>query len=833
MIKGEPETRNLGQLIRRAADRFGARTALLYKPGFRYQRWSYSQLWEQAGQVASLLQEKGLKKGDRLIIWGHNCPQWALALLGCARAGVIAVPIDLRSPMEFVQRVVSKTRPELAFVSRMMPQEREGLGLPEVRLEELDELCQGLPPCMDADVAPDDLAEIMFTSGTTGDPKGVMLTHGNLIANMEATNEYVPGNPSDRLLSLLPLSHMLEQMGGLFVTLRCGASVTYPTSRQPSVLFRTMRERSVTMMVLVPQALELFMNSIEREIRRRGKERLWGLMLKVARYTPFGLRRFLPGLRQVHGQFGGALGVVFAGGAALDPELGAKWERLGVKIIQGYGTTEASPVISCHKLASPRYDSVGLPVPGVDVRVAEDGEILIRGPNVTKGYWEAPEQTDSTFVDGWYKTGDLGYFDEQGFLHLRGRKKDMIVLSSGQNVYPEDIEATLKKHADVADVAVVGLPKGSDTEVHAALIMNESGVASEVVSWANSQLAEHQRVRGYTVWPGEDFPRTHTLKIKKAVVVEMLAGAERDAPVPVASTGKNPVSDTRDLQTIIAEVGGMSVAEVAPDGTLGTDLNLDSLKRVELLSVIEEELGAYLDESLVGPDTTVRQLQEMVAAGSATGQQVKFPSWGRSWWCRALRGAIQRILMFPLARLTYRLKVSGLEHLEGLQGPVMFAANHNLFFDNGLLIKAMPLRWRRRMAIAADSRAWDYRVWAVVNPLLGNGFPFVKEGPIRPSLDNLGRILDQGWSVLVYPEGTLTIGGPMQPFKSGVGLISVEGKVPIVPIRLHIHDMGTPWQLPLKRRGDIEVVFGKPFTFAPGTPYQEATSVLEESVRSL
>ena len=820
----------LVEFLQEAAREFGPRDALLFKPGFRYQRWTYDDVWDGAGRVAALLQQRGLGKGDRAVLWAPNMPQWVLAFFGCLRAGVVVVPLDLTSAPDFARNVAGKTSPKLAFVSRFTPDVHEELGLPEVFLEELDGLIDGMPQPEDVDIGGDDLVEVMFTSGTTGDPKGVMLSHENLMSNVRSIIQYVPGQPSDRLVSILPLSHMLEQMGGLLLTLRSGANVTYPTSRQPTVLFRTMSERKVTLLVLVPLVLDLFMNGIEREVRRQGKESSWRLLMKIAHHAPSGLRRTL--FRRVHKRLGGSLGVVFSGGAALDSELGNKWEMLGVDVIQGYGATEASPVISIHEIDSPRFDSVGRPLPGVDVQIADDGEVLVRGPNVTSGYWEAPEQTESSFADGWYKTGDQGFFDDEGFLHLQGRKKDMIALASGQNVYPEDVEAVLHKHDDVTDAVVVGLPKGALVEVHAALIMDDSAKSAAVVSWANERLAEHQRIRGSTVWPDEDFPRTHTLKVKKGVVVDILSGSEPTSPAAIGSSPSTNGAGPPPLHRLIVEVGGVSFADVAPDRALGDDLDLDSLNRVELLSAVEGELGVYLDESQVGPDTTVAQLTTMVEQGSGA-PAMRFAGWGMSWWCRPLRGAIQRGFIFPVLRLPYRLKVTGREDLDGAGGPVLYVANHNLPMDNGLIIKAFPSSRRRRLAIAAAANLFDNPFWAVVNPLVGNGFPFSKEGAIRVSLENVGRILDGGWSVLIYPEGKLTTGGPIQPFLSGTGLLAVEGRVPVVPLRLHINDMGSPQGFPFWKRGDMEVRFGKPISFPPGTDYEEATGAIEEAIKAL
>ena len=819
------------EFLRRAVDAHGPHDALLFKPGFRYQRWSYDRLWSESGRVATLLQRRGLSKGDQVIVWGPNCPQWVLIFFGCLRAGVIAVPLDLRSAPDYVERVVSRITPKLAFTSRYTPKDDVSLGLPEVTFEDLESEIYDLPEPEHVGIEPDDLAEIMFTSGTTGDPKGVMLTHRNLTANIEGITQYITCSTSSRLLSILPLSHMYEQMGGLLTVLHFGASVTYPTSRQPTVLARTMRERQITTMLLVPQGLELLMNGIEREVRRQGKSGLWSKLLKIAERTPYPLRRRLFG--RVHKQFGGKLDFIVSGGAALDPELGRKWELLGVKIVQGYGATEASPVISNHTLHERRPDSVGRPLPNVEVRLSDDGEILTRGENISPGYWNSPEQTAAAFDSDWYRTGDLGFFDDDGYLHIRGRMKDMIVLPSGQNVYPDDIQAVLNRHPNVTDSAVVGLQQGSSVEVHAALLLDGADDAAPIVAWANEQLAEQQRVRGHTIWPDEDFPRTHTLKVKKPQLIEMLeSGAQAEASAE-ASRPSGAQDGIRRLVDIIAEVAVLDAAHIAPDMTLGDDLNLDSLGRVEMLSAIEADLGVYLDESQIGPETTVSQVQSILEEGANNPPVTEFPDWGMDWWCRMARGFIQRGLMFPILKLPYGLRVIGRENLRDLDGPVLFASNHSLGLDNPLIIEAIPPQLRRRLAIAGAARLWRNPVFWVLNPLLGNGFPLAQDGAIRPSLENMGKIIDNGWSVLIYPEGELTIGGPIKSFMNGTGLVAVEGRMPVVPMRLHINRLGSPKRFPIFKRGSVEIRFGQPLEFSPGTDYLEATSTIEDAVRSL
>ncbi len=808
------------------AEQYGAKPALLMKPGFRYRTWTYDDVWAEAGKVASLLQQRGIQKGDRVAIWAPNSPQWVFAFFGSMRAGAIPVPVDLRSDEGFVARIVDKARPSFGFASRFAPGAGVALGVDVVLLEELESATSPLGEPEQVDIAADDVAEIMFTSGTTGDPKGVMLTHRNILADLEAVRQFIPGAPYYRVVSLLPLSHMFEQIGGLFLALACGADVTYLTSMQPASIMKTMKERRVVTMLLVPQVLTLFMNGIEAEVARKGKQRMWERMQRLAEHLPMRMRRLL--FAQVHRKLGGSLEFFVAGGAALDPELARNWTAMGIKVLQGYGTTETSPVISTHPLANPRYDSAGLPLPGVDVKIADDGEVLVKGPTVTPGYWEAPEQTDAVFQDGWYKTGDVGSFDADGYLHLSGRKKDMIVLATGQNVFPDDIERVLNNHPDVVGSAVVGLSHG--TQVHAALVMREGGDADEAVRWTNAQLAEHQRIQGFTVWPHEDLPRTHTLKVKKHEVIKALEGEAEPAAEPAPERdAKAPVT----VESILAEFASIPIADVQSHLTLGEGLGLDSLGRVALLSSIEEQLRAYVDDSAVTGDTTVEALRGLVASAAGSPVQFSHASWARQPWARAFREFVQRTMVFPAVSWAYGVTTTGQSNLANVTGPVLLASNHHLHQDNPVWMKVLPAHIRRRLAIAASSHMFENRMNALLIPLLANGFPFAKEGPIRPSLENLGRILDDGWSVLVYPEGELTVGGPMKPFKPGIGLIATQARVPVVPLRLKVTRSGFPSYVPLLRRGKLEVHIGEPLIFNDGVTTEEATEAIERAVAEL
>ena len=828
----------LVDLLEQSAKRHGPNPALLIKPTFRYLVWTYSDLWQESGRVASYLQEMGVQKGDRVLLWGPNMPQWVLAFFGALRAGAVAVPLDVRSAPDFVGRVLESTEPRLAFASRLTRQSMNE-EIPLVLLEGLDQtVATRSPEPAHVSVEPDDFAEIMFTSGTTGDPKGVVLTHRNVTSNAVAADQAFPGRTSDHLLSLLPLSHMFEQTAGLLVPLLFGGRILYPVSRQPSFIFKALRESEITLLLLVPQALQLFMDGIEREVERQGKGRLWRAMHRVAPRLPVSARRRLFG--SVHRRMGGSIRQILSGGAYLDPDLGQKWENIGIPVIEGYGATEAAPVITFNTADRKVAGSVGRVLPGQEIHIAEDGEVLTRGPNVTPGYWRNEEATAAVFDGEWYRTGDLGYVDDAGYLYLRGRKKDLIVLANGQNVYAEDIERLLNVHPRVKEGVAVGLPderSGGET-VHAVLLMEDSSSpVRDIVDSVNDKLADHQRITSHTIWHEDDFPKTHTMKVRKGVVLDHLkAAASQVTEVPSPGLGATPSAPVEPLVRIIADLAEVSAQDVEPEKTLGGDLGLDSLSRVELLSIVEQELGTYIDESLVSPSTTVAGLQELVAQrNGATGQGLRFYQWPLKAWCTSLRQVIQHTVVFPLLATMYRTRVEGQENLEDVEGPVLFAINHNAVqWDTLIVLRCLPHRWRCRVAYAAAAEITFGKLWlGVLASLVGGAFPFDRETAIRQSLEYLGSLLDGGWNVGIFPEGEQRVGEEMLPFKSGVGLLGVECRAPIVPIRLVSHGPSPRSRPGLTQRETISCHIGKPMSFAPDTSHVEAAERIEQAVRSL
>jgi long-chain acyl-CoA synthetase len=841
----------LNEIVPVSARRFGDKAAFVIKPGFRTRTWTYRDLADLVPRAARYFADSGIRTGDRVLIWGVNRPEYGIAFLGALRAGAVLVPIDVNSLPDFAQRIAERTRAAAVIVSAQTRERARSLGLPLHEMEVLPDRARGLAPLPAADVGPDDLAEVVFTSGTTGDPKGAMLTHRNILSNAEAATRIFPIGPRQRLLSFIPLSHMFEQLAGFWTLLLSGASVVYPTSRQPAVVRRTFKERRVSMILITPAVVRSLLLAIERNAEAQGKAELLRKLRRIARHLPMWARRIL--FTSVHRSFGGRFRYIVSGGAALDPALGEAWAELGVDVLQGYGTTECAPAVTFNRIDRNRLGSVGVPLPGVEVRIAPDAEVLVRGPNVFTGYWENEEATRAVLdAAGWYHTGDLGEFDRDGFLWLRGRKKDVIVLADGLNVYPEDIENVLAADPRIQAAAtpqrpviatVVGLQRpGEDVQVHAVFLLKDPDAVKAIVRDANTKLSGSQQIRGWTIWPEDDFPTTPTQKVKKRIVIEQLLDMGRDEQARAAPTGAAAARELSDVGRLVAQATTVPPAAIHSGAHLSADLGLDSLARVELLGAIEEELGAYIDDAAVDANATIGDLERLVASARDVKRDTGIFGWPLSPVVRSFGLLLQQLLVWPLVRAFYRVKVTGTEKLEALRGPVMFAPNHCLHWDNGIILTSIPLGWRWRLAVAAAADdVFGNKLNGIFSAVLANAFPLAREGAIRRSLELLGARLDRKFSVLIYPEGKLTIGGPMQPFKSGTGLIAVEGGTPVVPMRLKIRSVSIidhldrRWEKERANgwRGDVEVVFGDPLYFAALTDPNEATKRIEAAVSSL
>jgi long-chain acyl-CoA synthetase len=830
----------LVELVAQGARRFDTRPALIIRPSFRTRTWRYRDLATVVPRVARVLADAGLDEGGRAIIWAVNRPEWGIALLAVAYRGGVAIPLDVRHTVDFGRKIATQTQPTIVIASRQTEASARQLGLPIVWLETLPDLARRADPLPPAPVDRDTLAEIVFTSGTTGEPKGAMLTHGNLMASATSMTKVLPFGETDRLLSVLPLSHLYEQVLGFIGPLIKGASIVYPVSRQPAVLIRTFRDYRVSILLIVPQGLRLLDAAIERKVDQGGQRSRFELLHRLAARSPRRIRRLL--FRPVLAEFGGRLHTIGVGASALEVEIANKWQNMGVQILQGYGATEMGPVVSFTRPERNIVGTVGEPIPGVEVRIADDGEILARGPGRFAGYWQNPEATAAAIdADGWYHTGDLGAFTPEGMLTFRGRKKDMLALPDGQKVYHEDVEAILREDERLRDATVVGWPLGPGLRVHAVLLTDDPASAEDVVQAANARLAPHQQIRGATVWPDPDLPRTHTLKVRKPDVLARLAELDQPGTAQLPAAASKVDHKTADAPVdpiigIVASVAGLDPAAVSRTARLSSDLDLDSLRRVELLGVIEEELGIFVNDDALEPDATVHDLVALVEAARGSKRGHGSWRWPLSPAVRALGLSFQVLLMYPFISLFYRVRTTGLERLAHVEGPVLFTPNHCLHLDNAIILSRLPLgvRWKLSVAAAADT-IYDNKVQGVLASVIANAFPLQREGGVRKSLEMLGERLDKGYNVLIYPEGRLTVGGPLQPFKPGAGLIAVEGATPIVPVKVRINEMSIidRRRFPSRIRGDVEFVVGDPIWFDADMDHAAATTRLEAAVAGL
>lgn len=826
----------LVDLLREAAVRHPDRPAVTSRSGLRRETWSYGELWRAAGAIGGNLRRGlDLTPGMRLAVWVPNSPRVVALLFGAMRAGLVLVPIDPTATPDFVRRVIATTRAPVVVTAQQVG---DGLGARAMRIEDLP--TKGAPPPAGAEPVAGDLAEIVFTSGTTGAPKGVMLTHRNIVTNVAASLSLVPRRPL-RLVSLLPLSHMMEQTVGLFGPLTLGSTIDYPKSRHASVLLKAMQRNRVTALVLVPQALELMLRSIEREVERRGAARSWTRAHRIAARLPIGTRRIV--FRRVVRSLGGHLDFVICGGARLNGEVLAAWERMGVRVLEGYGATECAPIVAANTYWDRAPGTVGRPLSGVSVRLSDEGEILVRGPNVTAGYWEDAAATSAAFdAEGHYRTGDLGRWDDNGRLVLTGRLTDRIVLASGLNVFPDDIETEVRAEPEIADCVVVGTDAGGNPRLHAVVIpaVSAGGAAArdavgDAVRRAGARLAPHQRVAGFTIWPGTEFPRTNLLKVKRhEVAAAVTEGPVAPAPHLVSRAGAGGEPSAR-VKSALARVRGIDPAAITEERDLVLDLGLDSLGRVELAMILETEIGADLDEGELAEVVTVGALCDLVARRSGQPPGERFPEWPRRRPACVLRSVLQQLVLFPLHRIVaHPFVVEGRGHLEEVCGPVLVIANHASHLDTPSILRALPAGLRRRAAVAAAADyfyRWRF-VGALMSLVLGT-FPFSREGAVRASLVRCGELVDDGWSVIIYPEGTRSTSGAMAPYRSGIGLLVEELGVPVVPVGL----LGTHtlWSKGTRvpRRGPVTVRIGEPIDVAPGADRAGVVAALESAVARL
>jgi long-chain acyl-CoA synthetase len=708
-----------------------------------------------------------------------------------------------------------------------------------------------LPPPAAA-LSENDILQIVFTSGTTADPRGVVITHANVLANiaplqreMQTYLKYERLVRPLRFLNLLPLSHVFGQFLGVFLPPLLGATVIFQGEMKPSEIVDSIRRERVSVLVCVPRVLQSLKQKIERELEDREKSAKFRKHFIESQDQHF-LRRWWT-FRSIRRQFGWKFWAFICGGATLDSETEEFWQRLGYAAIQGYGLTETTSLVSVNHPFKLGKGSIGKVLPGREVKLADDGEILVRGAGVTSGYWGNASQ-DVADDQGWYRTGDVGALDEAGNLYFKGRKKEVIVTPGGTNVYPEDLEAALRAQPEVQDCVVVGIDRGGNAEPCAVIILRSDDYTEEkqiekIVRNANQSLAEYQRINMWMEWPQPDFPRTSTQKPKRTLIAE--AARRQMSPGDSNSEG----STNSPLSELIARVAGRSAIRLSEDASLDSDLGLSSLDRVELIGALEDRYQVDLSEARFSAVKTVGDLERMLRGERAPGAAYHYPRWVLRWPVTWLRWLAHYLLMRPAIILLGWPRIEGREHLRGVNGPLLIICNHLADIDPGFVLTALPARFRNRLAVATGGEALEAlrtppsgrnffllifdRVKWILGVSLLNLFPLPREAGFRRSFDYAGQAVDRGYSVLVFPEGRHTTDGKMYPFRAGIGLLALNLGIPVLPMRIdglyEAKQAGkkfvSPWT--------ISVKIGKPMQFTPAVPPDQIAAQLQKAVSEL
>jgi long-chain acyl-CoA synthetase len=847
--------------------------------GYRMEWFTYGDVLEMAFRFRRELEVRKISKGDRVMLWGENCAEWVAAFFGCAVSGVVVVPMDNGASADFAARVSGQVEAKLWVCSRRRAAEHSDgpRGVPVLLLEDLSKAADypSATPVPNVAISHEDVLQIVFTSGTTAEPKGVVITHGNVLANIAPLElqiqhylKYERWVHPVRFLNLLPLSHVFGQFLGMFLPPLLGGTVIFQEEMKPSEIISTIRRERVSVLVSVPRVLQSLKQKIERDLEDGGKLEKFRRQFPASEGKHF-LRRWWI-FRAIHRQFGWKFWAFICGGAALDAETEEFWGRLGYAAIQGYGLTETTSLISVNHPFKLGKGSIGKVLPGRDVKLAEDGEIMIRGGGVAAGYWDGRRWqgvvegvTDRvrdgvkdgvTDKDGWYHTGDVGALDEAGNLYFKGRKKEVIVTPAGLNIYPEDLEATLRRQPEVKDCVVVGIERGGNAEPCAVVILRD-GVREDVrsdarddarvravVERANQSLAEFQRMRMWVRWPQEDFPRTNTQKPRRNVIAEFAARQI------LQTAGKDVASDSPVME-LIGRITGRSAAGLNSDTALDSQLGLSSLDRVELISALEDRYQVDLSENRFSAARTVGDVERMLSGEARERAEYHYPSWVLHWPVTWVRLLAHYLLMRPAIILLGWPRIEGRENLRGCSGPLLVVCNHVADVDVGFVLTALPARLRNKIATAAGGEALEAlrtpvpgrgffgRIYDGVQWVLGvsllNLFPLPREAGFRKSFAYAGEAVDRGYSVLVFPEGRHTVDGKMNPFRAGIGLLANNLGIPVLPMRIvglfEVKQAGKKFAPPWK----IRVRIGQPMNFAAGSDPEQIARELEIAVKRL
>ena len=847
--------------------RHGDQMAMVTHIGNRRLPCTWGQLAEQSARFAAELGRRGIIAGDRVILYGANSAEWVAAFFGCILRGVVSVPLDAAGGSAFATRVIKETMPRLIVGDQTLLHALAG------DLERLPFARFAFLPAPDFTAAAGldraSTLQIIFTSGTTSEPKGVVHTHGNVLASLDPIEREIAKylryerlvHPL-RFLHTLPLSHVFGQFMGLWVPPLLAAEVHFEERLEASRLVKIIKRERISVLAAVPRVLDLLRSfllaqqpDLSTRLQAAGGASAW------KRWWIF---------RRQHRLLGLKFWAFVCGGATVLPELESFWNGLGFVLIQGYGMTETTALVTLNHPFKVARGSIGKPLAGREMRIAPDGEIEVRGGSIAESVWRDGAIEQRAAAGEWLRTGDLASWDARGELVFSGRKGDVIVTQAGLNVHPQDLEAALAAFAGVRTAIVVAVETQGSALLTAVFPRQHFATieaAQSAVEKANAHLAPHQQMRSALLWPDPDFPRTSTGKVQRRKVANWAAHAL------AGSSGGERTEAADSLLNLIGRVPGAQVPNGGLPGNdlrLREDLHLDSLGLVELQSLLTIRFGREIEDSEMQAVRTVEELRSLLSPpGDVTGLvsdltvqgrpaeqtfspkwqgaellQARYPRWPWRWPIRLARTVFQAAVMRPLVRLLARPRIEqpiiGREH-----GPMLIVANHVSAFDVALLLYALPKDLRRdaAVAMAADLlTAWrgghaTQHGWvAPLTPMaywlvtaLFNVFPLPRGTGFRQSFAHAGEALDRGCHVIVFPEGRRSKTGVMGNFQGGIGLLAQQSRVPVLPA--YLAGLGIP-EIPLRRR-TIGVRFGSPLTMSEGEDPKAFTERLQAAVLAL
>lgn len=862
----EASVSTIPDLLERTADRHPGKVALRIRRDGEWEETTYAELRAGARAAADRFLRMGLEKGDRVVLVSENRPEWGIAYLGAATIGLVVVPLDARTWHREVWATAAFTGAKAILASRDVQAgfteeelaENEAAGSPRLLLSVDD---HGAPFDLEAwprssrpalseepvtwpEVESGDLASIIFTTGTAVDPKGAMHTHANFLNNLFGVSRFLSADDSDEFLSVLPLYHALEFTCGLLMPIYRGASVTYARSLKPKGLLETMRETGTTILLGVPTLFALIRDDIERRVLGAGRSPLRSKAMETSKRLARGLERTWGRnigralFSRVHAELGGRIRFFVSGGSKLGEDLYHDFRSLGLTLYEGYGLTETAPVLTVNPLFRSRAGSAGKPLPGTELRLYRTnrdgvGEIIVRTPSLMKGYWDNEEATDRVVVDGWFHTGDLGWVDADGYLYITGRIKDVIVTGAGKNVYPVDLEAIYRELPEVDDLCVVGIKSGLTEDVHAALVPapgleGDAGAVRKAVLRAIQPLARelpsYHRLQQIHLWD-EPLPRDDDGALDREAVRRAVERRLKGVPRRAAERAEPPGDPEAAVVAELSRLSHVPESDIDREKDLYDDLGLDSLQAIELLLFFDHALGVTIDDATAERVRTVGELLDEVRARTGDGR-VPAPAERarpaiRSARPFAQRTPVDRALLAGFGRGVKALYDTWfdleVEHPENLPVslPYLIAANHASHLDAPAILSAVREARGEEAARALHVLgARDYffdsapKRWFFSTLL--NVVPIEREETSLAGLKMVRSILRDGESALIFPEGTRSRTGEIQPFKPGLGLIAWELEVPIVPVHVAgTHDL-LPADRSLPRRGRVTVTFGVP-----------------------